>query len=68
MTVYIGVDFHPYEQSVAYADDKDGEIVYKRFLHSDKKSIKAFYRKCGFRFLTTYDTIFLEQENNLNLN
>ena len=47
MTVYIGVDFHPYEQSVAYADDKDGEIVYKRFLHSDKKSIKAFYRKCG---------------------
>ncbi len=47
MTVYIGVDFHPYEQSVAYADDRDGEIVYKRFLHSDKKSIKAFYRKCG---------------------
>lgn len=29
---------------------------------------QAFYRKCGFRFLTTYDTIFLEQENNLNLN
>ncbi len=47
MTVYIGVDFHPYEQSVAYADDRDGEIMYKRFLHSDKKSIKAFYRKCG---------------------
>jgi uncharacterized protein len=29
---------------------------------------QAFYRKCGFRFLTTYDTIFLEQENNLSLN
>lgn len=28
---------------------------------------QAFYRKCGFRFLTTYDTIFLEQEHNLNL-
>jgi transposase len=47
MTVYIGVDFHPYEQSVVYADDQDGEIGYRRFLHSDKKSIKAFYRKCG---------------------
>lgn len=47
MTVYIGVDFHPYEQSVAYCDDGDGEIRYKRFLHSDKQSIEAFYRKCG---------------------
>ena len=47
MTVYIGVDFHPYEQSVAFADDHDGEIGYRRFLHSDKQSIKAFYRKLG---------------------
>jgi transposase len=47
MTVYIGVDFHPYEQSVAYADESDGEIRYKRFLHSDKQSIKAFYRRGG---------------------
>jgi transposase len=47
MTVYIGVDFHPYEQSIAYCDEKDGEIGYRRFLHSDKQSIKAFYRKCG---------------------
>lgn len=47
MTVYIGVDIHPYEQSIAYCDDVNGEIAYKRFLHSDKQSIKAFYRKCG---------------------
>jgi len=47
MTVYIGVDFHPYEQSVAYASDEEGEIGYRRFLHSDKQSIRAFYRKCG---------------------
>ena len=47
MTVYIGVDFHPYEQSVAFADDGDGEIGYRRFLHSDKQSLKAFYRKLG---------------------
>ena len=47
MTVYIGVDFHPYEQSVAFADEGDGEIGYRRFLHSDKQSVKAFYRKLG---------------------
>lgn len=47
MTVYIGVDFHPYEQSVAYASDEDGEVGYRRFLHGDKQSIKAFYRKFG---------------------
>jgi transposase len=47
MTVYIGVDFHPYEQTVAYCDDRDGEISYRRFLHSDKQSIRGFYRKCG---------------------
>src|SRR5687767_10516579 len=45
MTVYIGIDFHPYEKSVAYADDRDGEIGYRRFLHSDKQSLRAFYRK-----------------------
>ena len=47
MTVYIGVDFHPYEQSVAYFDDGDGEVRYKRFLHSDKQSIKAFLPEDG---------------------
>jgi len=47
MTVYIGVDFHPYEQSIAFVDERDGEIGYRRFLHSDKQSIRAFYRKYG---------------------
>ena len=47
MTLYIGVDFHPYEQTVAYCDDGDGEIGYRRFLHSDKQSIKAFYLSKG---------------------
>lgn len=47
MAVYIGVDFHPYEQTVAFVDEADGEIRYKRFLHSDKAGIKEFYRKCG---------------------
>src|SRR5258708_38416334 len=47
MPVYIGADFHPYEQTVAYVDDRDGEIGYRRFLHSDKQSLKAFYRSKG---------------------
>lgn len=47
MTVYIGVDIHPYEQTVAYCDDRDGEIRYRQFLHSDKQSIRAFYRRSG---------------------
>ncbi len=47
MTVYIGVDFHPYEQTIAYVDKADGEIRYRQFLHSDKQSLISFYRKCG---------------------
>ena len=47
MTVYIGVDFHPYEQTVAFVSDEDGEIGYRRFLHGDKQSIKAFLPEDG---------------------
>jgi uncharacterized protein len=32
------------------------------------KRAQAFFRKCGFRFLTTYDTIFLEQEVEITIN
>lgn len=47
MTVYIGTDFHPYEQTVAYLDDADGVIRYRQFRHSDKAAIKKFYRTGG---------------------
>jgi transposase len=47
MTLYIGVDFHPYEQTVAYFDESDGEIRYRQFRHSDKQALVAFYRRCG---------------------
>lgn len=47
MTVYIGVDFHPYEQTVAYVDEKDGAICHRQFRHTDKAAIKAFYKKNG---------------------
>lgn len=44
---YIGVDFHPYEQTVAYVSDGDGEIKFCQFRHSDKKGIRRFYRQFG---------------------
>jgi transposase len=47
MTLYIGIDFHPYQHTVAFCDDLDGVIKYRQFLHSDKKSIKQFYRICS---------------------
>lgn len=47
MTLYIGVDYHPYQQTVAYADAADGEVRYRQFQHSDKAAIKRFYRECG---------------------
>ena len=47
MAVYIGVDFHPSEQTVAFAEDKDGKIRYRRFLHSDKQSLRSLYRSQG---------------------
>ena len=47
MTLYIGVDYHPYQQTVAYWETGDGEIKYRQFLHSDKAALKRFYAGCG---------------------
>lgn len=46
MTVYIGIDFHPYQQTIAFCDDRDGEIKYRQFLHSEKKVLRQFYQSC----------------------
>lgn len=43
MTLYIGVDFHPYTQTVAWCNTKDGEIRFRTFKHSDKEALKSFY-------------------------
>jgi transposase len=43
---YIGVDFHPYQQTVAFCTTDDGEIKYRQFRHSDKKALAQFYRQC----------------------
>jgi len=42
--LYIGVDFHPYSQTIAYCDEQYGEINYKVFDHKDKKKLRAFYK------------------------
>lgn len=47
MTLYIGVDYHPYQQTVAYCESGNGEIKYRQFLHSDKEALKRFYGGCG---------------------
>ena len=44
-TLYIGVDFHPYSQVVAYVSKHDGEIKYRSFNHSDKRSLRRFYKE-----------------------
>lgn len=41
---YLGVDFHPYQQTVAFVD-KSGEIKTRRFFHSDKTSLRKFYQQ-----------------------
>jgi len=42
-TLYIGVDYHPYSQVVAYCDQLNGEIIYKMLDHSNKKLVREFY-------------------------
>ena len=41
---YIGVDYHPYQQNIGFVD-QDGEIVIRRFFHTDKTLIGKFYQK-----------------------
>ena len=43
--LYIGVDFHPYSQTVAYCDEQYGDINYKLFDHKDKKALREFYKQ-----------------------
>lgn len=47
MTLYIGVDYHRYQQTIAYWETGDDEIKYRQFLHSDKAALKRFYGGLG---------------------
>ena len=41
---YLGVDFHPYQQTIAFVD-KHGEIKTRQFYHADKVALRKFYRQ-----------------------
>lgn len=41
---YIGVDYHPYQQSIAFVDTT-GEIITRRFFHTEKTAIGKFYKE-----------------------
>jgi len=43
MTLYIGVDFHPYQQTVAWCDTETGETETKKLEH-DLEKVREFYR------------------------
>jgi len=41
---YIGVDFHPYQQTVAFVDAQ-GEVKTRRFYHTEKTALRKFYQQ-----------------------
>jgi len=43
MRLYIGVDYHPYQQTVAYCDHSTGELKIRSLKHSDKEQLRRFY-------------------------
>lgn len=42
MTVYIGVDLHPYQQTACYCDTADG-VLHQQTLFHQKDDLRAFY-------------------------
>lgn len=46
-TLYMGVDFHPYKQTIAYVSSETGELRIRHFDHADKKALRSFYRQAG---------------------
>ena len=47
MTVYIGVDFHPHQQTVCYCDTADGVMHWQTFEHDKRTELRAFYMQFG---------------------
>ena len=48
MTLYIrniGVDFHPYQQTMAYCDFSTGELKIRSLKQSDKEQLRRFYQQ-----------------------
>lgn len=43
MTLYIGVDFHPHQQTVAWCDTETGETETVELFHDDLDEVRKFY-------------------------
>jgi hypothetical protein len=43
MTLYIGVDFHPHQQTVCWCDWQTGEIKTRQLFHNSS-DLKKFYQ------------------------
>jgi len=45
MTVYIGVDFHPHQETICYCDTEDGVINFQTLWHGQRDEVRAFYEQ-----------------------
>lgn len=43
MRLYIGVDFHPHQQTVCWMDEGGGELRTRDFFHDDREELRRFY-------------------------
>ena len=43
MGLYIGVDFHPHQQTACWMDEGTGEIRTRDFFHQDREELRRFY-------------------------
>jgi transposase len=44
MTLYIGVDFHPHQQTVSYCNNEEGEVHQTSLIHNVEQ-VRRFYRQ-----------------------
>ena len=44
MTLYIGVDFHPYQQTVSYCNNEEGEVHQATLIHNVEQ-VSRFYKQ-----------------------
>jgi hypothetical protein len=44
MTLYIGVDFHPHQQTVSYCNTREGEVQQTLLIHN-LEQVRSFYKQ-----------------------
>jgi transposase len=45
MELYIGVDFHPYQQTICWCDSGTGELRTREIMHKNREELVQFYRQ-----------------------